>query len=128
MIINASKKKRAHWQSKSIRGKRTWKGDSYSHHLPQAGTLLEPSGATGGSAAVRPGRSGGGAYSVVGPADPELRARLSCYAIKVRSLGSRVGLYMILPSPILYGVRHYMEGGWCGSYITQWPCKSFAIG
>ena len=36
MSINASKKKRAHWQSKSIRGKRTWKCDSNSRHLPQA--------------------------------------------------------------------------------------------
>jgi len=34
MVINASKKKRAHWQSKSIRGNRTWKRDSNSRHFP----------------------------------------------------------------------------------------------
>ena len=33
MIINASTKKRAHWQCKSFRGKRTWKRDSNSRHL-----------------------------------------------------------------------------------------------
>jgi len=37
MIINASKQARAHWQSKSICGQRTWKRDSYSRHLPQGG-------------------------------------------------------------------------------------------
>jgi len=41
MIINASKKKRAHWQSKSVRGNRTWNRDSNSRHLLQArGGLL----------------------------------------------------------------------------------------
>jgi len=40
MRINASQKKRAHWQSTSIRGKRTWKRDSNSRHLPAGAGLV----------------------------------------------------------------------------------------
>jgi len=39
----------------------------------------------------------------------------------------QVGLYTILPSPILYGVCH--TNGWLvGAYIAKWTCNSIAIG
>ena len=40
-----------------------------------------------------------------------------------------IGLYTILPSPILYGVWHTKGGsvGGGGGYGAQWPCNSFAI-
>jgi len=39
-----------------------------------------------------------------------------------------VGLYTILPSPILYGVWHNKGGGGGGAFIAQWTCNGFAIG
>jgi len=40
-----------------------------------------------------------------------------------------VGLYTILPLPILYGVwcMAYARGGSGGSYIAQWSCNSIAL-
>jgi len=40
----------------------------------------------------------------------------------------RVGLYMILPSPILYAAWHTKEGSVGGASIAQWSCDSDAIG
>jgi len=55
-----------------------------------------------------------------------LCTRLVCACASVRVLF--VGLYTILPSPILhvYGIRGGGVGG--GSYIAQWSCNSIAIG
>jgi len=39
-----------------------------------------------------------------------------------------IGLYPILPSPILYGVWHKKGGSVGGAYIAQWSCNSIAIG
>jgi len=38
-----------------------------------------------------------------------------------------LGLYTILPSPILYGVWHKKGGVGGGGYIAQWSCNSAAI-
>jgi len=39
-----------------------------------------------------------------------------------------LGLYTILPSPILYGVWHKKGGSVGGAYIAQWSCNSIPIG
>ena len=39
-----------------------------------------------------------------------------------------LGLYTILPSPILYGVWHTKGGLGGGAYIAQWSCNRIAIG
>ena len=54
MVIHATKKASAHWQSNSICGKRTWKRDHNSRHLPQAASSSSSFYGASSSAAAAP--------------------------------------------------------------------------
>jgi len=94
MRINASKKARAHWQSKSICGKRTWKRDSYSRHLPQEAWL-------GGARGCL--RSGGLAAVVIG--DGEGIDALASTAAAAQAVGLEVAATATIESHRPAGLR-----------------------
>ena len=89
------KKKRAHWQSKSIRGKRTWKRDSNSRHLPQgAGSPAQEGSSCEGCGWVL--RALAEIPEVASPADYEPLLTRALYDLATRHGGSVKGALQLL--------------------------------
>jgi len=68
----------------------------------------------------------GGATTVRATSQARVGGRAECGCENVAG-GVSVGLSMILPLPILYGVWHTHGGSGGGSYIAYWSCNSIVI-